>query len=160
MVEPLRHLTLKILHETVSLLGCLLLEVFEAIAGHVSALCKHIIKISKFLLPLRLFSLDVRMHLVAFPFDLVDNVLLVGDPRLLLFDQAISDALNLRADRIECIVMVLDSIALFRLNSSLELIPTRNSFSYAACTTTLISTYMRLWLIRHVSRKISPSSLV
>ena len=70
------------------------------------------------------------MHLVAFTPDLGDDLLLVGDPRLLLLDEPVSDALDLGTDWIESIIVVLDSVTLFLLNSSLKRIPTGNSFNY------------------------------
>ena len=91
--------------------------------SHVSALGKHIIQIAKSVLTRLRLVLDVRMHLLALTVDISDDLPLIGNPSLLLLDQAICDAFDLGSDRVQCIVMVLNSILLFLNDGRFKLIP-------------------------------------
>ena len=64
------------------------------------------------------------MHLLALTVDIGNDLPLVRNPGLLFFDQTICDALDLRPDRIQSIVMILDPVLLFLYQSSLKFIPT------------------------------------
>ena len=135
---------------------------------HVSTLREHIIQIAKPLLSRLLFVLDVSVHLLALTVDVSNDLPLVRNPGLLLFHETIRDALDLRSNRIQSIVMVLDPVLLLLDQSRLKLIPTspspsiyqlQNSFKKAMQRALRPLTYILSWLWRHVSLKISPSSL-
>ena len=94
---------------------------------HVSTLREHIIQIAKPLLSRLLFVLDVSVHLLALTVDVSNDLPLVRNPGLLLFHETIRDALDLRSNRIQSIVMVLDPVLLLLDQSRLKLIPTSPS---------------------------------
>ena len=123
MRETIAHLTIKVIHESVSFGRSLLLEILQERVSHVSALGKHIIQVAKSVLSRLLLVLDVRMHLLALTVDISDDLPLIGNPSLLLLDQAICDAFDLGSDRVERIVMVLNSILLFLNDGRFKLIP-------------------------------------
>ena len=123
MSETIAHFTLEVIHEIVSFGRGLTFKVFEESVSHVSALGKHIIQIAKSVLTRLRLVLDVRMHLLAFTVDISDDLPLIGNPSLLLLDQAICDAFDLGSDRVQCIVMVLNSILFFLNDGRFKLIP-------------------------------------
>ena len=110
MRKTIGHLSLKIIHESVSFSGCLLFEIFQKLVGHVSTLGEHVIQVAKPILPRLLLVLDVSVHLLALTVNIRDDLALIGNPSLLLLHQAIRDALDLCPDRIESIIMILDSV--------------------------------------------------
>ena len=63
------------------------------------------------------------MHLLALSIDISHYLALVGNPSLLFLDEAISDALDLRSDWIESIIVILDPIFLFLDKCSFKFIP-------------------------------------
>jgi hypothetical protein len=98
-------------------------EVLEEGVCHVGALSEHIIEVAKALLPGRFLSLDGCMHLIAFPIDISNDFLFVRDSRSFLLDKTISDSFHLRTDRVQSIVVILNSIFLFLNDSSFKFIP-------------------------------------
>ena len=63
------------------------------------------------------------MHLCALTVDVGYYLLLIRNTCLLLLDETICDSFDLSANWVQSIVVVLDAISLFLLNSRLELIP-------------------------------------
>lgn len=154
MRETIAHLTIKVIHESVSFGRSLLLEILQERVSHVSALGKHIIQVAKSVLSRLLLVLDVRMHLLALTVDICNDLPLIGNPRLLLLDQAICDAFDLGSDRVQCIVMVLNPVFLFLNYGCFKLIPANidiNRFNIEKFTsifweTIIFLTYIRSWL--------------
>ena len=123
MSETIAHFTFEVIHEVISLSGRLLLEILQEVTRHVSALSQHIVQIAEAVLPRLLLILNVCVHLLAFTVDVCHNLSFISDSSLFLFDKAVSDTLHLRSNWIQCIVVILDSILLFLLDSCLEFIP-------------------------------------
>ena len=121
--EAIAHLPLQVLHERVRLGRSLLLEVFKELVRHVSALCQHVVEVAKSVLSRLLLVLDVSVHLLAFSVDIGDYLAFVSNPSLLLLDEAVSNALDLCAYRVQSIVVVLDPILLFLDERRFEFIP-------------------------------------
>ena len=165
--KTIAHFPLEVIHEIVSLCWSLLLKVLQESVSHVSALSQHVVQITKSVLPWLLLVLDVRVHLLALPVDIRNYLPLIGNPRLLLLDQAVCDALDLRTDRVQSIVVVLNPIFLLLHDGSFKLIPNTQNVNYFKAVSISIflpirasrSTYIRSWLCLQVSRKISPSSV-
>ena len=63
------------------------------------------------------------MHLIALAVDVGHNLLLVGDTSLLLLDETVRDAFDLGTDRVQGVVVVLNTVLLFLLDRCLEFIP-------------------------------------
>ena len=127
MIKPVAHFTLQVVHESVSLVRCLLLKVLQERAGHVCALSEHVIKVTKSFLSRALLVLDVCVHLSALTVDVGHDLLFVGDASLLLLNESVSDAFDLRTDRVQSIIVVLYAVSFLLLDSSLELIPESQS---------------------------------
>ena len=63
------------------------------------------------------------MHVFAFSVDVCHYLLLVGNPRLLLLDDAVCYSLQLGSDRVQVVVVVLYSVLLFLLDGLFEFVP-------------------------------------
>ena len=63
------------------------------------------------------------MHLIALAVDVGHDLLFVGDTSLLLLDETVRDAFDLGTDRVQGVVVVLDTVLLFLLDRCLEFIP-------------------------------------
>ena len=63
------------------------------------------------------------MHLVALAVDVGHNLLFVGDACLFLLDKAVRDAFDLGADRVQSVVVILDTVSFFLLDCRLEFVP-------------------------------------
>ena len=84
---------------------------------------EHIIEVTKALLAGPFLVLDVCMHLGTFLVDVGNDLLLIGDASSLLFYKTICDTFDLSSNRVQSIVVVLNSILLFLDNSSFKFIP-------------------------------------
>lgn len=91
------------------------------------------------------------MHLVALPPDVGLDGLLTSDPRLLLFDEAVSYSLELRPNGVQIIVVVTDAVCSLSVDPGFEVVPT-------ALLTSDSATYILSWLAFQVSLKM-PASL-
>ena len=63
------------------------------------------------------------MHVFALCVDVSHYLLFVGNPRLLLLDDAVCYSLQLGSDRVQVIVVVLYSVLLFLLDGLFEFVP-------------------------------------
>ena len=86
MSETIAHLTLQVIHESVSFRRCLLFKVFQKLTRHVGTLSQHIIKVTESVLPRLLLVLDVCVHLLAFTVDVCNDLAFIRDTSLLLLD--------------------------------------------------------------------------
>ena len=86
-------------------------------------MCEHVIQVLQLLLSRSFFILDLFVHVFALRVDVCHDLLLVGNPGLLLFDDAISDPFELGSDWVQMVIMVLYSILLFLLDGLFEFVP-------------------------------------
>ena len=94
----------------------------QKLTREISVLREHVIEVSKpFFARLPLIP-DVLVHVVALLVDLANDSLLVGNTRLLLLDQSVSDTLDLGTHWVQAVLVVLNSVLLLLLDGSFELI--------------------------------------
>ena len=68
--------------------------------------------------------LYIILHVLRLVTNLLHDLLLVGNPRFLFFDQALLNAFKLLPYRIEVVIMVLDSILPLLVDSAFTLVHT------------------------------------
>ena len=84
---------------------------------------QHVIQVLQLLLPRGFLVLDFFVHILALGVDVGHDLLFVGDTSLLLLDETVRDAFDLGTDRVQGVVVVLDTVLLFLLDRCLEFIP-------------------------------------
>ena len=85
---------------------------------------EHVVQVLQLLFPRGFLVLDLFVHVFALGVDVSHDLLLVGNPCLLLFDDAICYSFELGSDWVQVVVVVLYSILLFLLDGLFEFIPT------------------------------------
>ena len=99
-----------------------------------------VVQILHALLPHLVLLLDIVLHVVRLVLDLLDHFLLLSDTQLLFLDEAIFDALELSTDRVQVIIVVLDTILSFLVYAALALVHSCVVFS------PLFSEYLTLFI--------------
>ena len=74
------------------------------------------------LLPHLVLLLDIVLHVVRLVFDFLNDLLLLGNTQLLFFDEAVLYSLQLAADRVQVVVVVLDTVLAFLIDPALGLV--------------------------------------
>ena len=124
MVKPVRDFALEVSEQVFCCLARIPCEVVEELVAEVGVLRHLVVEVAQSLLAHSALLDDVVLHVGRLVLDLLDDLLLVDDSRLPLFHNTVLDVLQLVANRIQMVVVVLDAVFTLLLDTSLTLVHT------------------------------------
>ena len=125
MFESIIQLRFQVRQERIRCLRCIAFEVVQELIRKIGILCELVIEVLHPLLPHFVLLFDIVLHIIRFILDLLNNFLLLRNPQLLLLDKSILDSLQLGPNRIQVVVVVLDTILSLLIYASLALVHPR-----------------------------------
>ena len=120
--EPIVQLRFQVCQESIGRASGVRLKVVEELVRQVRVLRQLVVQILHPLLPHLVLLLDIVLHVVRLVFDFLDHLLLLGNTQLLFLDQAVLYSLQLAADRVQVVVVVLDTVLAFLIDPALGLV--------------------------------------
>ena len=125
MFETVGKLSVEIVHEIISSLRGIFVKVIKEAICKVRILGHHIVEVLHPLLAHSVLVCNIILHVLALIFDLLNDLLFVGNPCLLFFYEAVLDGFDLSSNRIEMVIVVLNSVDSFLVNSLFALVHAR-----------------------------------
>ena len=115
MRKSVVQLYLQISHEDISRLSGISVKIIQKAISQVGVLSHLVVQVLHALLPHLMFIRDVVLHVLAFVLNFLYDLFLIRNSGLLLFDQTFLNTFQLSTDRVQVVVMVLDTFDFFSL---------------------------------------------